>query len=146
MMKSLIFSLVFALFILVLCAQDINDGAQMIYTRSAGNGFQAFGGMQAISGKGGKLPLDPSGIPLPPENLAISITGSDVNLQWDPVTLDTNLFPIEVDGYSIYIKTNPYGTYTYHDTTTQTHYTHVGVLDYQQKLFYRVRAIKNTTP
>ncbi|MGC9361324.1 MAG: hypothetical protein ACP5F3_00170 [Candidatus Syntrophosphaera sp.] len=116
----------------------------MVSTEIEGIGIQAFGGTPAISGRGEKLPLDPSGIPLPPENLVITITGNDVSLQWDPVTLDTNLFPITVDGYSIYLKTNPYGTYTYHDTTTQTQYSHIGVLNYQQKLFYRVRAIKNT--
>lgn len=90
-----------------------------------------------------KLFRDPSGIPLPPENLVITMIGNDIQLQWDPVTLDTNLFPIVPDGYTIYLTTNPFGSYTYQDTTTDTQYTHVGVLNYHAKLFYRVRAVKN---
>lgn len=143
-MKNVIFFLVAALMVSALYGQVTSERAQrMTETGGVMEGVLLYGRTKNPADSGEKDSLDPSGIPLPPENLTITLVGNDVILEWDPVTLDTNLFPIDVDGYSIYLRTTPVGTYVYHDSSPLPQYSHVGVLNYQQRVFYRVRAIKN---
>ena len=109
-------------------------------------GVKPFAGMDLTAATDilmSQLSRDPSGIPQPPQNLVITHEGNNIHLQWDPVTLDTNNFPLEPDAYTIYLSTIPFGSYTYQDVTTETQYTHTGVLNFQSKVFYRVRAVKN---
>ncbi|MBW6513726.1 MAG: hypothetical protein K0B87_03095 [Candidatus Syntrophosphaera sp.] len=133
-MKYIMMIVVIALLGGSMAAQNVYPGAQ------TSAGIELLAATDILMSR---LSRDPSGIPQPPQNLVITLEGSNIHLQWDPVTLDTNNFPIEPDAYTIYLSTNPFGSFTYQDTTTDTQYTHSGVLNFQSKVFYRVRAVKN---
>jgi hypothetical protein len=82
-----------------------------------------------------------SGIPVPPENLTLTISGNDVLLQWDPVTEDTEGNLIVPAYYKIcYASFNPYGIYSFLGATELISWTHYnGALI--SKGFYRVVAV-----
>ncbi len=83
--------------------------------------------------------------PKAPENLALTRSGTDMQLAWDPVTEDTANQPLLTDAYYIYVNTDgdPHGTFDYLDQTTGTGYSHSGAATTYPDCFYKVTAVKN---
>ena len=75
--------------------------------------------------------------PSVPTNMAITISGNDVNLTWDVAT--------GANSYLIYRATDPYGTYTQIATTGTNAYTDVNAAGNGVKYFYYVKA-SNAAP
>ncbi len=83
-----------------------------------------------------------SGIPLAPQNLTITRSGNNINLQWSPVTQDTDGYPLIPDYYKIYsCTTGPNGAFNQIATNiTGTSWTQVNGANPGMK-FYRVVAV-----
>ena len=79
-----------------------------------------------------------SGVPLAPQNLIISHSGSSIILQWSPVTQDTNGQPITPDSYRVYYRASPYGIFTAIGSTANTQWSHTTS---NSQGFYKVTAI-----
>jgi hypothetical protein len=70
---------------------------------------------------------------MPPANIEISISGNDINLEWDSVATATN--------YLVYYSGSPNGIYEFlAETSGITNYLHQNALSNFEKLFYRVIA------
>lgn len=84
-------------------------------------------------------------IPLAPQNVSVTINGSDLLLSWDPVTEDIYGNPITIDQYLIYISEIPdfpIDGSTYYDTVHTNSCLFEGITDFVDKLFLRVIAVK----
>lgn len=93
-------------------------------------------------------PLNPlrTETPVPPEDVVVSVVGSNVSLSWDPVTADINGSPLVPDGYSVYYSPDPNvapGAFTHLADVTGTSYIHVGAASAFSKDFYCVTAYKD---
>ncbi len=77
--------------------------------------------------------------PLPPQNLALSVSGSDLVLSWDPTSQDTNGQPVTPACYNVYWLDSLTGTYNLAETTSLS-WTHTGGALLSPK-FYRVTAV-----
>jgi len=71
-------------------------------------------------------------IPPTPENIFISISGSDLNITWDAVP--------NISRYEIYSAPDPYGTFAYEGETTSASYLIVDPAE--NKKFFYVKAIR----
>ncbi len=66
-----------------------------------------------------------------PSGLVITSSGTDIILSWNPIT--------GVPNYNIYESSvSPEGPWSFFDTTSDTTYTHYGVINSYEKLFYYV--------
>jgi photosystem II stability/assembly factor-like uncharacterized protein len=95
-------------------------------------------------------PEAPSGMPpSQPQNVAVTISGNDINLDWDVVTTDTLGNPITVDGYRVYWSEEAVFTCddtTYLDETTAHTMVISDIVDSAAKLFFKVVAFRNILP
>ena len=89
-------------------------------------------------------PYTGASIPVPPENLSISISGSDVLLDWDDVTVDQSGNPVSVAHYLVhYCATSPEGPFTVYGedgSITGSQWTHSGAAT-PSRGFYHVTAV-----
>lgn len=83
-----------------------------------------------------------SAAPQAPQNLQISLSGSGIVLNWDPVTLNLRGRPISPDYYFVYVADRPDGYYTYHGFASTATYPHPYALLASARAFYRVSAVK----
>ncbi|MBW6513259.1 MAG: hypothetical protein K0B87_00665 [Candidatus Syntrophosphaera sp.] len=83
-------------------------------------------------------------IPKEPDNLNISISGSNAILNWDPVTLTVYGQTVTPDEYIIYYTADDeiLGPYTEVGRTSGTSFTHMFVAAAEPRVFYRVSAWK----
>ena len=80
--------------------------------------------------------------PAVPQNVQINLSGDDAIISWDAVTHDIDGVPINLDGYIVKFSEDN-DDFFYHGFTSQTEYTHLGVVLYSPQMFYNVIAIKN---
>jgi len=80
--------------------------------------------------------------PAIPANVAVSMIGTNVTLTWEPVSQDVLGHPLDPDFYFIYNSPDPYGSYTFHGFSENASYVHPMVGYFQQKMFYKIRAVK----
>ena len=85
--------------------------------------------------------------PKPPEGVSVDTSNNqDVVITWQPVTQNIYNSPLTPDGYIVLYNETPYeNDHSYYilgnsDTTT---YTHQGVAEFWDKMFYKVVAYKN---
>ncbi|MBS3740579.1 MAG: choice-of-anchor D domain-containing protein [Candidatus Cloacimonetes bacterium] len=78
--------------------------------------------------------------PAPVENLIIDIDGSNTNLSWSEVTTTENGNPINVNYYLVYYCESPDSVFYFHGYTADTTYTHSGVAQVSNNMYYRVTA------
>jgi hypothetical protein len=64
--------------------------------------------------------------------------GIDARLFWSPVTENTFGCPITVTRYLVYYAPTFVGPFYYHGYTTDTTYTHLGVIAHASGMFYQV--------
>lgn len=84
--------------------------------------------------------------PVPPENLVIAVSGTDVSLSWSPVTTDVNSSPLVPDGYGVFSAPEPNaasGSFTHLADVAVTSYIHLGAAATFGKVFYYVTAYKD---
>ncbi|MBL7190701.1 hypothetical protein ISS30_03315 [bacterium] len=83
-------------------------------------------------------------IPLPVENLTVSIEGADAVLNWDAVTQSVQGNPITPDAYIIFYSDSTVYGYEHYQylwyVTGDTTFTHIGVAQFAQSMFYFVEA------
>ncbi|MDY0151476.1 MAG: SBBP repeat-containing protein [Candidatus Cloacimonas sp.] len=82
--------------------------------------------------------------PKPPENVELTMLGTDALLAWDAVTQNEQYQPISPDYYIVFYNGpgDIDGLYYYLSSETDLSYTHVGVGMFAEHMFYRVRAYK----
>jgi hypothetical protein len=121
-------------------------GSDECYTaqRTVDGGY-AFGGMTYSYGAGSndmwlvKTGRDCYNPPVSPQVVVIA-EGIDAHLYWSPVTENTFGCPITVTRYLVYYAPTFVGPYYYHGYTTDTTYTHLGVIAHAGGMFYQVSA------
>ena len=79
-------------------------------------------------------------IPAAVENLVIETINPDAVLTWNPVTTSIYGSPIAVDYYLIFFKQILGETFNFLAYTTDTTYTHYGVVQFSPSMFYNVEA------
>lgn len=127
------------------------DGSGNVYVTGSIQGPASFGTIELTTtglydifvakiGSGGE-----TGIPVPPEDLALTISGEDVLLDWSDVTVDTAGNPVTVDHYLVYYcATGPEGPFTVFGidgSITLSEWTHTGAAVLSPG-FYYVTAVK----
>lgn len=83
---------------------------------------------------------DGGAVPDTVRNLVITMEYPDAILTWDEVTTSLTGYPLEVDYYLIYFVENlayPFNFLTY---TSNTTYTHYGVMQFSPSMFYFIEA------
>jgi hypothetical protein len=81
--------------------------------------------------------------PSAPQNLQPVASGNNMVLTWSPVTQTTTGLPMAVTGYAVLYSETPDANtddYLFHGFTTNTTYTHAGVLHFSNHMYYRVVA------
>lgn len=87
--------------------------------------------------------------PAAPGNVSVDISNNvDAVITWDPVTQTIYGTPILPDGYIVLYNESPYEEnehfyYYLWDVTTGTIFTHVGVAQHRDQMYYRVVAYKD---
>ena len=87
-----------------------------------------------VSGDGGAVPDTV-------RNLTVAIEGSDAVLSWDEVTTSVTGYPLTTDAYLIFYSDSTvygYPHYQYLIYTGDTTYTHAGVVQFAESMFYFV--------
>jgi predicted outer membrane repeat protein len=87
----------------------------------------------ALFGEGGIIPA-------PVEDLIIQINGIDAVLDWSPVTETISGNPIIIDAYLVYYCGLPNDDFYFYGYTPNTTYTHPGVVQFADHMFYQVTA------
>lgn len=82
--------------------------------------------------------------PLEPQNLVITMQGTNAHITWDAVTLSIYNTPFIPDCYLVFYNGSEDigGAYYFHGITTSCAYTHEHVASHAQHMFYRVYAFK----
>jgi len=83
-------------------------------------------------------------VPMQPQNMILSVSDQDLTLSWTPVTQDINGNPITVNQYMIYLSDTPYfplDESTYFDTVDSSSFVLEGVVEFIDRLFFRVVAV-----
>ena len=82
--------------------------------------------------------------PSAPQNLVITITGTDILLNWDEVTTDTMGNSLQISYYEIYVSDQPYFECDFDTLIGSTEVSEIfleGAAEYADRLFFKVKAI-----
>ncbi len=85
-----------------------------------------------------------SAIPMTPQNLVITVSGYDIMLNWDAVTLDTSQNPTNISYYEVYVSDQPYFECNIDNLlcTTETPGLLIeGGAEYADRLFFQIKAV-----
>ena len=83
-------------------------------------------------------------IPVTPQNLVITVSGYDIMLNWDAVTLDTSQNPITISYYEVYVSDQPYFECNIDNLlcTTETPCLLIeGGAEFADRLFFQIKAV-----
>jgi len=85
-----------------------------------------------------------SAIPMTPQNLVITVSGYDIILNWEAVTLDTSQNPINISYYEVYVSDQPYFACNIDNLlcTTETPSLLIeGGAEFADRLFFKIKAV-----
>jgi|GEM_PF-803781 len=85
-----------------------------------------------------------SAIPMTPQNLVLTVSGYDIMLNWDEVTLDTSQNPINISYYEVYVSDQPYFECNIDNLlcTTETPGLFLeGAAEFADRLFFKIKAV-----
>lgn len=87
------------------------------------------------------IPLSGSQVSTPSvPQIVITTDGDHVHLHWDRITESIQGCAVDVTHYLVFYSPTSIGPYYFHGYTSDTTYTHVGVVRYAPAFFYRVTA------
>lgn len=82
--------------------------------------------------------------PMMPQNLALSVSGHDLLLNWDDVTTDTFANPIEISYYEVHVSDEPYFDCSFDTLIASMEESELfleGVAEFADRLFFKVIAV-----